>query len=93
MPHQYCVVPVATGVLNPQKNVPATVGARVGAAVGGELAVGAIVGAKVVDAQMVNPSLVTLPSDRQFSGVPATTARLLSCAGVVSRVVLVPTVK
>jgi hypothetical protein len=41
MPHQYRVVPVATGVLNPQKNAPAMVGASVGAAVG------AIVGGRV----------------------------------------------
>jgi hypothetical protein len=45
IPHQYCVVPVAAGVLNPQTNAPATVGASVGAAVGaGDGIVGAIVG-------------------------------------------------
>jgi hypothetical protein len=87
MPHQYCVVPVATGVLKSHPNEPGTVGALVG------VGVGASVGAADEDAQMVNPDLVTLPSERQFNGVPATIARLLISAGVVSRVLDVPTVK
>jgi hypothetical protein len=96
MPQKYCVVPGATGVLKSQRKVPATVGADVGTAVGGDDAVGAFVGAVgdvVDDAQMVNPALVTLKSDRQLNTVPARTARLLICAGVVSRAVDVPTVK
>jgi hypothetical protein len=73
MPHQNRVprlvgslvvnVPVA-GVLNPQVNVVTGPG-------------GAGVGAALVDPQMVNPGLVTLPSENQAIDVPAVTARLL----------------
>jgi hypothetical protein len=72
-------VPVA-GVLNPHEKVVTGAG-------------GAGVGAALVDPQMVNPELVTLPSEYQMTGVPAVTAKLLIWASVCSRVVEVPIVK
>jgi hypothetical protein len=89
MPHQNRVprvvgspvvkVPVA-GVLKAHENVVT------GAGGGG-------VGAAVVDPQMMNPALLTLPSDVQAIGVPTVTARLLIWASVCSRVAEVPIVK